>query len=98
MAVGDVVSDVFDLAAATFAQLQPAAAVSLLITNFSAEEPTNAFYYMFDGTFYPTTIGAWDGAAIIPTPKLFLTNTNYLRMYNNSGATRSFAYTGIQIQ
>ena len=98
MVVGDVVSDVLDITAATAASLQPAAGVELVLTNFSAEETSQAFYYMFDGVLYPTTLGAWDGAVILATPKLFLTNTNYLRMYNNSGATRSFGYSGIQIK
>jgi len=103
MVVGDVVSDVIDLAISASSNLQPAVGVSLLITSVAGDDTTSANFLMYDGTNTAIIIGDWSSVhtevgALVSTVKTFLTNTNYMQIYNSSSSHSSvLAYSGIQV-
>ncbi len=102
MARGDVVNDIQDIAASGFLTFQPGAGVEVMITEIGSEEwsgsspdfTPNVEIQLYDGslfTLHRTASEAW------PQPlRLFINNTNYLRIKNRSASTRSLSYTGIQ--
>lgn len=105
MAVGDIINDVVAIANGATSDFQPAAGVSIIITHVAGGQGahTQALAGLYDGSLF-----SGKGCATRTTTatnnnwnlwKMGITNTNYLRMNNNSaGSTQNFSYSGIQIK
>ncbi len=104
MARGDVVNDIQDIAAAGFLTFQPAAGVEVMITEIGSEVWTgstpdftpNCEVQMYDGSLTTLIRTAGEGQAWTRQLKLFVNNTNYLRIKNVSVSTQALSFTGIQ--
>lgn len=97
MTAGDVVSDVDSLANGANLDYQPAAGVQACITQ--AGGSGNACYTtLYDGTNECIIAGrATAFTDIIPYIKIWVNNTNYLRLTNDSGGAIVMGYSGVQI-
>ena len=92
MAVGDVVSDIGTLN--VIYNFQPSSGTEVAITTAGAY---TAWVYLTNGT---SDVNIWNWSTIndtVPPPqKLFINNTNYLRI--NADPVYQPCYTGIQIK
>lgn len=104
MAVGDVVSDVTaSVAAAANSDFQPAAGVEVLMFAFGSSDLSGTApdgipdmdVKLFDGTNEAIIMNE-NTATLWGRVKVFLTNTNYLRMTNTSASGANLSYSGIQ--
>jgi len=100
MTVGDVVSGIAGgVAGGATLDFQPAAGVEVVITAVGSEQSNTAvpgvIVGLYDGTDFAHVAtggeGGWSGLQ-----KIFLNNTIYLRLENNSGSAGDIAYCGIQ--
>lgn len=105
MAVGDVVSDIQNIAAGAFLTFQPSVGVEVLITGVSSDRWIGVSPV---GT-YNMDILCRTGAIIVQycnpqgqrvttNLRLFLNNSWYLYLFNPAGAAGNLAYWGTQIK
>tara|TARA_Y100000310_G_scaffold291725_1_gene319882 strand:+ start:4433 stop:4756 length:324 start_codon:yes stop_codon:yes gene_type:complete len=106
MAVDDVVSD-FDTGVATTAigSIQPASGDEWLVTHIFAAIDNWDLLSHVDAKSYMVGLFGGDTAAAVKITevglnpvRLFMTNSEYLRVRNNDGGTRSFAFSAIKIK
>ena len=101
MAIGDVVSQLNDVGAASTLDFQPAAGVEIMISQFFSENGTSAVVWrIVNGTLNLAVVN--DGSVITGANqnplKLFITNTIFIRDDNTSGAAVNMGFTGMQIK
>ena len=104
MARGDVVSDVQSIAAGANMDFQPGAGVEVMITEIGSNQyigttpnkVPDLTVALFDGTYLAIIRRGSEVADWRRPLKLFLNNTNYLRITNTAGVTASIGYTGVQ--
>ncbi len=104
MAVGDVVSALTSIAAGANLDFQPASGVEVMITEVMSQETTgsspdtvpNVTVSLTDGTNIAAILGTSSVRRWARPLKLFLNNSLYLRITNESASTKYLAYTGIQ--
>jgi len=95
MVVGDVVGDISVVA--TLLDFQPAAGVEAVITAITMDANVGFDGNYYDGTRISNLQTTAAGFAMDPSNiKLFITNTNYLRI--NSVPAKSTGFTGVQIK
>jgi len=98
MAVGDVVSSIGG-ANATL-DFQPAAGVEVAIKTTFSQTGTARSAVMYDGVIntmeLKTDMSAATNAYLTIGSVMFVTNTNYLRIFGSGGALRN-GFTGIEI-
>ena len=107
MAVDDVISDYFtDVANASAFSIQPASGDEWLITHVLVEE-TGPWYINPHTTAANWEVGLFGGATGrnsnyeeygVQQVRFFLTNSEYIRLYNYSGGTDSAGFSGIKIK
>lgn len=104
MARGDVVSDVQSKAAGADLDFQPAGSDEYMITEVGSNQRTgstpnktpNVEVILYDGAIESIIRMAGENGAWAAPLKLFITNTNYLRLTNADGSTAVISYCGIQ--
>ena len=106
MARGDVVNDIQDIATGASLTFQPGAGVEVMITEVGSEAVTgtgpdktpDVTVYLYDGSLSSIIRSSGgDGATLWGNPlKLFINNTNYLRIVNQDAGTKAISYSGIQ--
>jgi len=107
MAVDDVISNYFtDVADTGSLSIQPASGDEWLITHVLAEEvgpwyiiPGDGGGNLEVGTYGGTTVrNARQAFSGIRQVRFFLTNSEYITLYNESGGTDGAGYSGIKIK
>lgn len=102
MAVGDVVSDIQSIAAGADLDFQPAAGVEVMVTHYGVKIGSQLTVSLYNGTLASPLFQHWPTSTTthpnaMAATKVFITNTNYLRITNQAGTTEPIAYCGIQI-
>ena len=93
MAVGDTVSDIQVIATGNGLTFQPAVGVECLITSWGQIQASVALQ-LSDGVNNASIL---DGSGVKdPKCKIFINNTNYLRIQNATGGNKNLSYSGIQ--
>tara|TARA_R110000803_G_scaffold55853_1_gene112899 strand:+ start:106 stop:414 length:309 start_codon:yes stop_codon:yes gene_type:complete len=102
MAAGDVFSDTSSsLAATTLVSIRPAVGVQVMITSVFADS-TDIYFYGggTNFTYFPDATGSsrfFNDLGGGSSLKLFLTNAEYINLYNIDAIAHEFGYTGIEI-
>jgi hypothetical protein len=102
MARGDVVSDIQSKTAGSDLDFQPAGSDEYMITEVGSDQRTGSTpnktpdvnVILYDGAI--ESLIRYDGERWDAPLKLFINNTNYLRITNTSGSTAVLSYCGIQ--
>lgn len=95
MAIGDVVTDAVSVGAGADADYQPAAGVETCITAVALNNNTSLWAILYDGT--DSSIILIGQSAYSANMKLFINNTTYLRLHNDTGGALAMGYSGVQI-
>ena len=101
MARGDVVNNIADVAAGAYLSYQPAAGVEAMITTVGINRVVGTakdIVICWNANQTCRIFSANTTAAITPelSLKLFINNTNYLSIWNNTAGATKISYCGIQ--
>lgn len=96
MAKGDVVSDIQAIAGAGNLDFQPAAGVEVLIEWLGLEVNPQISAKFFNGTVQCVIVPDGTYTIGIERKRIFLNNTNYLRINNGTTFAQAIGYSGIQ--
>jgi len=102
MAIGDVVSDITSVSGGANLDFQPASGVEVVIVSYGSSQSVGTapdlipdiVVGLFDGT-NAGTFSVDSGTTIFGGIKIFLNNTNYLRIANASASSANIIFTGI---
>jgi|TARA_R110000751_G_scaffold158095_2_gene263610 hypothetical protein len=96
MAKGDIVNDVVSVGNGGTLIYQPASGVEVIIFSLGMVNSANATVKFTDGTNHTVICEGKQSANNSGITKIGLTNTNYLRLQNDTGTTHPLGFSGIQ--
>lgn len=103
MTAGDVVNGMNSVVNTAYMSFQPAAGVEVMLTHFfstncnSTISSPQLYVFMYDGT-NQAQIARENSPILGVAAKIFINNTRYLRLQNQSGSDGYIGYCGVQLK
>jgi len=99
MAAGDAIGAIYSVTGKTYQNYQPAAGVEICITNFAYQDAANSYIYLYDGANEAAILKPTSTVSNNASPvKVIISNSVYIRFYNDAVGAKTLGFSGIQLK